>query len=177
MGRYRARDVLLVPSLLSLLRVPLAIAFWFAVDSAPLAMGILLAAGLTDVVDGWYARRFDQVTATGAVIDPVTDKLFVMSVVLSLLVTGRLSVVQVLLLGTRDLGELPLVLWMASSPEARRARKEAPSANVPGKLATGLQFVAIAALFLSPVYFVPVLYAAAGMGVVAAISYWRRAMV
>jgi phosphatidylglycerophosphate synthase len=81
MGAYRARDLLRVPSLLSLARLPLAAAFVLLVDRPPVLVLVLVAAGVTDVLDGWYARRFDQVTATGAVVDPITDKLFVLTVV------------------------------------------------------------------------------------------------
>lgn len=94
---------------MSLARVPLAIAFPFA-PSAPIAFAILVASGLTDVADGWYARRYGQVTATGAVVDPITDKLFVATVVITLLVRSKLAWWSLLLLGTRELGELPLVI-------------------------------------------------------------------
>ena len=110
MGRYDIRDLVRVPGLLSLSRIPLAVAFALVVDHPSLAFCILVAAGLTDVLDGWYARRFRQVTATGAALDPVTDKLFVMTVAIALVVTGHLSVVAVFLLSTREIGELPLVL-------------------------------------------------------------------
>lgn len=176
MGRYRARDLFLVPSLLSLLRVPLAVAFIFAVDSPPAAMVVLLASGLTDVFDGWYARRYDQVTALGTVVDPITDKIFVLTVVTTLVLTQKLTLVQMLLLGTRDIGELPLVLWLSVSRSARRARQDAASANVPGKLATALQFVAVAAALFASDALSAWVYVASGAGVVAAVSYWVRAL-
>ena len=104
MGRYQARDLMRVPGLLSLSRMPLATAFPFAVIRPVLAFCILIGAGLTDVLDGWYARRFHQVTATGAVLDAVTDKLFVLTVAITLVVTGQLTASSVLLLSTREIG-------------------------------------------------------------------------
>jgi phosphatidylglycerophosphate synthase len=175
-GAYRARDLFLVPSLLSLLRVPLAVVFYFVVDSPPIAIATLVAAGLTDVLDGWYARRHDQATATGAVVDPITDKLFVLTVVGTLLLRDKLTLLEVILLGTRDIGEIPLVMWFAASHEARRARKEEPKANVPGKLATVAQFGAVVTALWWPAARAPIVYVAAAVGVVAAISYWRRAL-
>ena len=67
---YRARDLLLVPGLLSLARVPLACVFPFVIGWPLIALAVLLVAGFTDVADGWYARRFDQATSTGAVGAP-----------------------------------------------------------------------------------------------------------
>src|SRR5690348_12505297 len=122
MGLYRARDLVRVPGLLSLSRVPLALAFPFALERAPLALAILAAAALSDVLDGWYARRFGQVTPTGAAVDPVTDKLFVLTVAVALVVGDRLSITDVLIMSTREIAELPLVVWIAASSRARRER-------------------------------------------------------
>jgi CDP-diacylglycerol--glycerol-3-phosphate 3-phosphatidyltransferase/cardiolipin synthase len=172
-GGFHARDLLRVPSLLSLVRVPLAALFPFAPTPA-LAFVVLVVSGLTDVVDGWYARRFGQVTATGAVVDPITDKLFVATVVVTLIVRAKLSWFTLALLGTREIGELPLVAWLALSTRARRARTEQPSANVPGKLATALQFGTVSATLLGWAYVEAWAWATAVMGTIAAIAYWRR---
>lgn len=171
---YRARDLLLVPGLLSLARVPLAIAFPFVASRPPLALVVLLVSGATDIVDGWWARRFNQATATGAVVDPVTDKLFVASVVVTLVVENKLAPLGVALLATREIGELPLVLWFAASHASRKARTEQPLANLPGKMGTALQFATVAsALFAAP-YTAGLLVATAVVGVIAAGSYWVR---
>lgn len=158
---------------MSLARVPLAIAFPFA-PSAPIAFAILVASGLTDVADGWYARRYGQVTATGAVVDPITDKLFVATVVITLLVRSKLAWWSLLLLGTRELGELPLVVWLALSHRARKARAEQPAANVPGKLATALQFATVSAALLGLPHLDLLIYATAATGTLAALLYWRK---
>ena len=148
MWHYRVRDLVRVPGLLSLSRVPLAVAFPFVVGRPEIAFGVLVIAGLSDVLDGWYARRFGQVTATGSALDPITDKLFVLTVAVTLVVARLLSWVDVLLLSTRELGELPLVLWLALSAEARRVRVAHPEANAAGKMATAIQFASVSgALF------------------------------
>jgi CDP-diacylglycerol--glycerol-3-phosphate 3-phosphatidyltransferase/cardiolipin synthase len=176
MGLYRARDLLLVPSLLSMTRVPLGVAFALTVDRPTVALSVVALSATTDVLDGWYARRMGQVTPTGAAVDPVTDKWFVLCVVLALVSRGSLSWGSLLLLSTREIGELPLVFWFALSRRARQARVEAPMANLPGKLATALQFLTVtAALFRTR--FVPELVLATAIaGALAAVSYWRRAL-
>jgi cardiolipin synthase len=174
MGLYRARDLLLVPSLISFVRLPLAAVFPFVVGQPWVALGVLVAAGLSDLADGWWARRYDQATATGAVVDPITDKIFVLTVVFTLMASGSLSFVSVLLLSTRELGELPLVVWLATSREARQKRKDHPKANLPGKAATALQFATVvAALFRWP-WTGSLVGVTAAAGVLAAVVYWAR---
>jgi cardiolipin synthase (CMP-forming) len=174
MGLYRARDLVRVPGLLSLSRVPLAALFPFALHRPLLALTILAAAGVSDVLDGWYARRFGQVTATGTALDPITDKLFVTTVAVSLVVAGYFSILDVVLLSTREIGEVPLVAWLAVNHRARDRRAGHPSANWPGKFATALQFgTATAALFWMP-HLDWLIDGTAVVGFLAAASYWAR---
>lgn len=176
MGSYRVSDLWLLPSVLSMLRLPLAAVFALTVERPVLAFAVLCAAGLTDVLDGYYARRFGQVTATGTVVDPLTDKLFVLTVVVTLVVHGHLSVASVILLSTREIGELPLVIWLGLSRSARRNKQEHPTANVPGKLATMLQFAAVASALFRAEPTSRLVQVAAVAGVLAAASYWLRAV-
>jgi phosphatidylglycerophosphate synthase len=173
-SRYRARHFLLPPTLISLSRVVFAACFPWVAHEPWLALALLALAGASDVVDGWVARRHGMVTATGAVVDGVTDKLFVLSVALSLLFGRHLSVGALLLLGTRELGELPLVLWLAVSPAARRARIDAPKANVLGKAATVMQFATVAAALARAPGVDILLGTTALLGLISAASYWRR---
>lgn len=174
MGRYRVADLLLVPSLLSLLRVPLAWAFWLWAREPWPALVVLFLGGLTDVVDGWWARRFDQATATGAVVDGVTDKVFAAAVVAVLVVDYDLSLLGVLALAARELLELPLVVWWALHRAQRNARAQDPKANWLGKLATAVQFGGAIAVIVRSPSLNPLLLSCAAVGVVAAVSYWRR---
>jgi CDP-diacylglycerol--glycerol-3-phosphate 3-phosphatidyltransferase/cardiolipin synthase len=155
--------------LLSLARVPLAALFPFVVHRSALAIAVLLAGGMSDALDGFWARRSGQVTATGAMLDPITDKIFILTVAITLLATGRLTVLELLLLGARELLELPLVLWRAV---ARRQNGPAPTLSA-GKAVTWLQFLATGAVVLR-------FHASAWIGVTSlagasvALAYWRR---
>lgn len=68
-----------VPNLLSLARVPLAVAlFALVVHEAWLAgLVVFLAATATDWLDGWWARRYGPLTLVGRNLDPLTDKVLV----------------------------------------------------------------------------------------------------
>jgi CDP-diacylglycerol--glycerol-3-phosphate 3-phosphatidyltransferase len=72
-------QVVTVPNLLSLARLVLAIVFFVALEQGrPVAAFWLFAiAASTDWVDGWYARRFNQVSRLGRIFDPLVDKVIV----------------------------------------------------------------------------------------------------
>jgi CDP-diacylglycerol--glycerol-3-phosphate 3-phosphatidyltransferase/cardiolipin synthase len=174
MGDYRARHLLLLPNLVSLLRVPLAGAFVLARDQPLVALSVLLIAGGSDVLDGWLARTRGEATPTGAVLDPITDKLFVFTVVATLIAEGRLPLASIPMLAARELGELPLVLWWAASHKQRRARAQHPKANIPGKIATACQFMSVTAALLAPRLVDVSLFVTALAGAYAATVYWLR---
>jgi cardiolipin synthase len=67
-----------VPLALTLARVVLTPAITLALldERIGLALGLFLVAGLTDIADGWIARRWRQITVLGTVMDPVVDVVF-----------------------------------------------------------------------------------------------------
>ena len=95
-------SLLNVPNALSFLRLPLAVLF-ILTESAVGRAGILVAAAISDFADGWVARRFGQDTSAGQIVDPVTDKLFVLVALATLAARGELSPALVLLLLARDI--------------------------------------------------------------------------
>lgn len=170
---YRARDLLRVPCLLSLARVPLAAAFPLVVADPRWAFGVLALSGISDVLDGWWARRFHQTSDLGAALDGITDKIFVLAVALTLLVTARLSTLEVLLLGARDLGEMLLLVALLRRRDAR-VRHEQPRADVFGKATTLLQFVAVSLALLGHPARTWAAWGAGLLGAATAVHYARR---
>lgn len=77
----------LVTGLRGVLAVP---AFWFAqrADSFLWLALVVVAAGLSDLLDGWVARRFDRPTKFGAALDPIVDGFFFGAVAAGLAVAG-----------------------------------------------------------------------------------------
>ena len=85
-----------VPNLISLIRllcVPVFVYLLLGADR-PLAAGVLLAVlGATDWVDGWIARRYDQGSSIGKVLDPVADRILLIAAAMVLLIEiGRAHV-------------------------------------------------------------------------------------
>ena len=71
-----------VPNIISLTRLVLAVVLFAVIEGAlgeqPLAALVLfVVAAATDWVDGWYARRFKQVSRLGRIFDPLVDKVIV----------------------------------------------------------------------------------------------------
>ena len=60
------------------------------------ACGLYVVAAITDFLDGWLARKQNQTTVFGTVLDPIADKLLVGGLLLSLVATGVVSGVHVI---------------------------------------------------------------------------------
>jgi len=81
-----------VPNLISLVRLacaPLFLWLLFGADAlwaATILLGIL---GASDWVDGWVARRYDQGSELGKILDPIADRVLLLTAVVALLVDGR----------------------------------------------------------------------------------------
>jgi len=75
-----------VPNLLSVFRIFMIIPFVisFLKDNYVLSIIILLISGITDMLDGFIARKTNQVTKLGSVLDPLADKLTLISVIICL---------------------------------------------------------------------------------------------
>lgn len=87
------RRVGTVPNALSVVRLlcaPVFVWLLFATDERAVAYLFLGFVGGTDWVDGWIARRFDQVSELGKIIDPVADRVLLLTATVSLMIDGAL---------------------------------------------------------------------------------------
>jgi len=75
--------IFIVPLLVVVLLTPFS-ENWFGVPRHLLGVGLFLAAALTDFLDGHFARRRDQVTRLGQLLDPIADKLLISAALISL---------------------------------------------------------------------------------------------
>ena len=139
---------LTVPNILTLFRIVLipilVITFYLPFKGANLVAAAMFAIGaITDWLDGWIARRFGQMSAFGAFLDPVADKLTV-TVTLFLLVQADpsmfMAVVCAIIVG-REITISALREWMAQIGE--RSRVNVASL---GKFKTVVQMIAIVIL-------------------------------
>jgi cardiolipin synthase len=79
--------VFTLPNLLSLLRlagVPLFLWLVLGPEEDGWALAVLALSGVTDYLDGWLARKLDQQSVLGEILDPVADRLYILAVVVGL---------------------------------------------------------------------------------------------
>ncbi len=140
----RRSSLVNVPNVLSALRLPIAAAF-VAVDGL-LWRGALLSLGaLTDALDGWLARQFGQESKTGAILDPLFDKLFVLVALAAFVPGPYLGWPEFLILVSRDL--YVVVVFLA----AKLLRLAIPARpRTSGKVVTFLQMATLFGLLLAP---------------------------
>ena len=84
MQKLNFKEIFNIPNTLSFTRIILIIPFVLsvAVENYLLAGGVLLLSGLSDVLDGFFARRLSQTTVLGKVLDPIADKLTLIAVMI-----------------------------------------------------------------------------------------------
>lgn len=128
-----ARAVLTVPNAVSMLRIlglPLFLWLCLVERNDLAAFAVLMASGLTDWLDGFLARRLDQESDLGALLDPIADRLYIFAVVTALALRDFVPWWLALLLPLRD-----LVLWGLVPFLRSRGRNSLP-VHFLGKAAT-----------------------------------------
>jgi len=93
-----------IPNIITLTRIAMIPVFMWAVGAEyqALALALFLTASLTDLLDGYLARKMNQVTNFGKLIDPLADKLLVMSALLYLCADGSLHVWMAMIILGRE---------------------------------------------------------------------------
>ena len=137
-----------VPTMLTLLRIVLipvlVVVFYLPYKWTNFAAAFVFAlASVTDWLDGWIARRYDQYSAFGAFLDPVADKLMV-AVALFLIVQGHpttwMALWAAVIVG-REIAVSALREWMAELGQRARV-----AVATVGKIKTIAQMVALLCL-------------------------------
>ena len=140
------RDLLNAPNAITAIRIamiPVILAFTYyegRVNSF-IAAVLFAVTGATDFLDGWVARRTGSVTVVGKFLDPLADKLIVMSVLIMLVHLGRVPAWLVILILAREFTVTGLRTMAMSEGIVIGAGQE-------GKYKTSIQIAAIAFLLL-----------------------------
>ena len=128
-----------IPNILSFTRIIIIIPFmlYFLSDDYLLSATMLALSGLSDMLDGFIARKLNQITKLGKILDPVADKLTLTSVVVCMGIKfPEISVFAVILI-VKDLSML-----LAGSYQLQKCI-EPPAAKWYGKLATVFFYVSV----------------------------------
>lgn len=83
-----------------------------------LAFSLFLAAGISDAVDGFLAKRFHMASELGAYIDPLADKALIVSIYVALGIAGGLAISLVILVVSRDIMIISgfMLSWLVGKP-------------------------------------------------------------
>ncbi len=122
-----------VPNLISFVRllgVPLFLWLVLVPEADVAALIVLMVSGITDFLDGWLARKFDQTSELGQLLDPVADRLYILAVVVGLAMRDIIPWWVALCLPLRD-----LLLW-GLVPLLRTRGYSARPVHFLGKAAT-----------------------------------------
>ena len=105
---FKPADLLTIPNLLSMLRIVLIAPFvaFFLQKNYIIAAIALIISGLSDALDGFIARTFNQVTDVGKVLDPIADKLTLISIMVCVTIFSPIVLPVMLVLILKDMGML-----------------------------------------------------------------------
>ena len=133
-----------LPNLLSCSRLVLAAGF-VAAGAMEARVGLIGVAAATDFLDGWLARRVRATSRWGALLDPIADRVFVLTVVATFLFTGELGTAAYFILIMRDLATAVGFLVARLVPWLRPVEFKA---RMLGKVVTVLQLATLAAVLV-----------------------------
>jgi cardiolipin synthase len=140
----RAR-ILTLPNVISIVRlagVPLFLWLVLVPEADGWALAVLALSGLSDYLDGYLARRLNQTSRLGEILDPVADRLYILSTVIGLAARGVIPWWLAVLLPARD-----LFLW-GLVPFLRTRGYSALPVHFLGKAATANLLYAFPLLLL-----------------------------
>lgn len=133
-----------VPNILTMLRIAFigVLIYFFVTDRIYYALGTFLLAGLTDLLDGYIARKKNLITTFGKLMDPLADKLMLIAMLACLTAVGRVSIWVVLIVAAKE-----LVMMIGSYAMFKRGI--VVYAHMIGKVATVVFLIAVIACFFS----------------------------
>lgn len=166
-------ELLTLPNAISALRLLLAPLFLVAARAETRAV-LVIAAAASDMLDGWLARRRRMASRAGAIIDPVADRVFVLTALVTLLLEGALSVGQALVLLSRD---VMTTIGFVVARSVSWLRPVELRARMAGKVVTVLQVATLLAILLYPRVVPPLVIATGAAAAVSVADYtlalWR----
>lgn len=128
--------ILMIPLIVGVFYLPES---WLQAENKNIAAtGIFIVAALTDWLDGYLARVLDEMSAFGAFLDPVADKLMVAGALVVLLHLERVEPLVALIIIGREIAISALREWMAQMGQSKSV-----AVAFIGKLKTTVQMVAI----------------------------------
>jgi len=109
-----------IPNLITVARILMVpvIVWAIAADQMTIAFAVFLLAGLSDLIDGFLAKRFGMATELGAYLDPLADKAMIVSIYIALGIADVIPRWLVILVVSRDIMIVAAVIlsWLVDKP-------------------------------------------------------------
>ncbi len=139
-----------IPNILTVLRILLVPFFPIAYfsdspNNTRIALFIFILAGLTDILDGYLARHFNLITKVGTVLDPLADKLMLLTAVYTLYFAGNLHPIFPIIITVKELFMILGGIFLYLKKE-----KAVIPANKIGKAGTVLYSLAVFITIIFP---------------------------
>jgi CDP-diacylglycerol--glycerol-3-phosphate 3-phosphatidyltransferase len=169
-----------ISNLLSLLRLLLVVPIWIFFNNFPdqTFRYLVLAAGIfaliTDVLDGYFARKFDEVTEFGKIIDPLADKVVIGFVVIKLFLIGEIPTYYFIMILARD-----ILILIGGLLLAAKTKYVLPSDKFGKATVVSIGIVLLMMLInvdRNTVYYLLVYYLSIGLIVISFANYFYKAV-
>jgi len=160
-----------VPNMLTVLRFFLIPVFIYVFYNPNIknnifwALVVFIVAGATDLLDGYIARKYNLITKWGKLMDPLADKLMLLTVLVSLYINGAIPEVIIIIVFIKE------ILMIGGAIFLYRNRKVVVEANFFGKLASASFYVAVIVKILRLSHANILLYIAVFLTLVALVQY------
>ena len=138
-----------IPNLLSILRIIIIgpFVYYFLKDNYVMAAVMIAISGLSDMFDGYIARKFNQITKLGAMLDPVADKITLGSVVICMCIKIPVIIQIIIILLVKE------ILMLLAGLVLLKKHKTPPPAQWYGKVATIVFYISVAVIvFLKAIW-------------------------
>ena len=113
-------QVLTIPNILSFFRIaliPVIVCVYCGLEMPLLALAFILLSGLTDIVDGYIARKYNMITDFGKSIDPIADKMTQIAVLICLVTRFKLMLLPLCIMAVKETVLLLARLWLFRKTE------------------------------------------------------------
>ncbi|MGN0488579.1 MAG: CDP-alcohol phosphatidyltransferase family protein [Ruminococcus sp.] len=136
---FKISDIYTIPNLMTLLRIVLIGPFmFFFLNKNYIAAAVsVILSGITDALDGFIARRFNQITALGKILDPIADKLTLFAIMICVTIYSPVVLPVMVVLIIKDL------LMLIGGSILLKNNLTPPQARWYGKVSTFVFYVVV----------------------------------
>jgi cardiolipin synthase (CMP-forming) len=165
-----------IPNIITMVRfllIPVFVYFFFSENqySIEIAVAVFILSGITDTLDGYIARRYNQITKLGIVLDPLADKIMLITVLASVTISNNIPTWIIAVVALKE------ILMIAGAISLYNERDIVIPANIFGKISTLLSYIAILAVLFELPYNRTILYSYIAMTTLSLFIYLNRFLI